>query len=79
MKSLLHESSTNLHSSKYDEASRVLTVTFMENGNAGRSWSYKNVPPETYSEMERIQDAGESVGRFFHSQIRNNFKGEPVE
>lgn len=79
MKSLLHESSTNLHSSKYDEDSRVLTITFMEKGNAGRSWSYKDVPPELYTEIEQVQAKGESVGKLFHSRIRNTYKGEPVE
>ena len=79
MKSLLHESSTNLHSSRYDPAAKELFVTFKDGDNPGVTWRYFGVEPERYGEIEQAQASGESVGKLFHSKIRSQYRGEPVE
>lgn len=74
MKSLVHTGSSNLHSSSYDEDSRVLKVTFKDGEGAGPTWKYKDVPPETVDGLH----SADSAGKYFYNNIRNTFKGEPV-
>lgn len=75
MKSLLHPESTNLHSSRYDESTKELFVTFKDKGNPGVTYKYDGVEPHVFAGLENA----DSAGKFFHLAIRNNFKGEPVE
>ncbi len=75
MKSLLHPESTNLHSSRYDEAAKELFVTFKDGSNAGKTWRYSGVEPHVFAGLENAQ----SAGKFFYNAIRSKYRGEPVE
>lgn len=75
MKSLLHTESTNLHSSRYDEAAKELFVTFKDGANPGRTWKYSGVEPHVFAGLENA----DSAGKYFFNAIRNQFKGEPIE
>ena len=55
-------SSTSIQSCDYDEARKVLTVTFVR----GKSYEYADVPKE---EFERLKDA-ESPGKYFQAHIK---------
>jgi hypothetical protein len=79
MKSLLHETSTNLHSSQYDLDKKELRVTFKNGGNPGVTYRYPGFPADEWANLEAVHNKGESVGKHFHLQIRSKYKGEPVE
>lgn len=62
--------STHISGFDYDEDSRELTVTF----NDGRSWAYRDVSPQTVSDLRNST----SPGRFMHTVIKPNYRGVPV-
>lgn len=55
---------------KYDEDTKVLTLTF----NSGGTYEYKDVPEEVFKDML----AAESVGKYFHSNIKGKYETEKV-
>lgn len=63
--------SSNIKGVGYDPDEKSLTVWF----KSGAQHRYADVPPEMHSEML----AAESVGKYFHANIRNAFKASPVE
>ncbi len=62
--------SSNIKAVGYDADTRMLTVEF----GSGAQHTYADVPPETH---QALMDA-ESVGKFFHANIRSAFKSSPV-
>jgi hypothetical protein len=54
-----------IRSFQYDEASRVLLITFQ----SGRRYRYLDVPADTVKEMR----AAFAKGEFFNAQIRGRF------
>ena len=69
--SLTPVKSSNIRAVGYDHGSKTLTVEF----NSGGKHRYENVSPETHAGMM----ASDSVGRYFHANIRNARKSSKVE
>jgi len=63
--------SSNIAAVKYDASEKLLYVVF----TSGAHYAYEGVPGGVY---EGLLDA-ESVGRYFHAQIRNNFQAKKIE
>lgn len=63
-------SSESLDQASYDEAEKVLTVTFKD----GTSWEYRNVPRETFMGLQHAP----SAGSYFYRNIRSRFVGAEV-
>ncbi len=57
--------STAIRRYAYDEATRLLTVTFI----TGRIYIYEDVPPQLYADFR----AATSKGAFFNHHIRDRF------
>mgnify|MGYP005825303097 CR=1 len=57
--------STAIQSASYDTGSESLTVEF----TSGSKVTYGSVPPEIVSELQ----CADSVGGYFHANIRNQF------
>jgi hypothetical protein len=55
--------SSTIADAKYDEATKVLLVTF----HSGATYAYKDVPPDTAQSFL----ASDSRGAFLHAQIKN--------
>jgi hypothetical protein len=45
----------------------------------GAVWDYQDVPKELHDRMMAAHDAGDSIGRFFHANIRHQFKATKRE
>lgn len=58
--------SSNISSVGFDTASKTLAISFKGSG----VYYYQDVNPSTYSEMM----ASKSVGKFFHANIKGQFK-----
>lgn len=63
--------SSNIAALGYDPEAKALTVQF----KSGALHRYADVPPETHAEM---LDA-ESIGKYFHANVRSAFKSSPVD
>jgi len=63
--------SSNIAAVKYDEAEQTLFVVFTSGGH----YAYSNVPKSVH---DGLMDA-ESVGKFFHARIRNEFTARRIE
>lgn len=57
--------SSNIVESKYDTATKTMTVKF----NTGQEYEYKDVPHEVYVQFR----LAESQGKYFSSQINKKF------
>ena len=64
-------SSSNIDSVGYNNVSRKLRIKF----NNKSVFDYADVNPELFNDL---MDA-DSVGKFFHANVRNKFKGEKKE
>ena len=62
--------SSAIQSTDYDQASRMLTVTFKN----GASYHYRNVLPEQAQDLNNA----ESAGRYFREVIAPYYVGEKV-
>ena len=60
------ENSTSISSVEYEPETKVLTVEF----KSGKSYSYADVPQETYDAFVNSQ----SAGRFFQTYVKSVFK-----
>lgn len=65
--------SSNIHS--VDHQDGTLTIKF----HSGAEWDYSDVPAELHAKMMEAHDRGESIGKFFHANIRNQFKATKRE
>lgn len=63
--------SSVLSAADYDEANQTLTLNF----HNGTSYTYVNVPRETFRDLT----LAESAGQFFQNAIRPHFQGTKVE
>lgn len=59
--------STTFSAVGYNEATRELSVVFRD---GGETYVYANVPPAAYKEMMEA----DSVGGYFHANIKDNFE-----
>jgi hypothetical protein len=64
----IFRSSSNLSSASYDPDEQTLTIEFQSGG----SYTYSNVPPETY----RGLTLASSAGQYFHRQIKGRYSFE---
>ena len=48
---------------------KQLTVQF----KSGGVYDYPDIPKELHDRMMAAHDAGESIGKFFHANIKGNF------
>lgn len=55
----------------YDAAKQVLSVEFADGG----IYEYSGVPPEVHEKML----ASDSIGKFFASGVRDQFKSKKIE
>jgi hypothetical protein len=62
--------SSHIQAASYDRESEDLTITFQD----GSQYLYRNVPPSTY----RSLTLADSVGSFFHRNIRSRYLSEQV-
>ena len=58
--------SSNLTAIGYDAERKILAVKFKN----GTVYNYSDVPEKTFEELR----SSESIGKFFHSRIKNIFK-----
>lgn len=65
--------SSNISAIGYD--GQTLFVEFTGSG----TYRFENVPPEIDAELRAIEEAGGSVGRYFHYAIRSKFASSKVE
>jgi hypothetical protein len=63
--------SSNIKAVGYDPGTKELTVQF----RSGSTYRYDGVPATTYADLI---DA-DSIGSFFHSNVRNAFVGTPLD
>lgn len=63
---MLPVKSSNISAVGYDNESSKLRVVFINGG----TYSYANVPKDIYESMV----AGDSAGKYFYKNVRNNFK-----
>lgn len=59
--------SSNLASADFDEDTGTMTITF----RSGATYSYRNVPKDTYESLI----SASSPGQFFSRNIRNSYVG----
>jgi hypothetical protein len=57
----------------YDEETNTLIITFQSG-----SYVYDDVPPEVHAELIRINEAGESVGKYFQASIKGVYEATKV-
>jgi hypothetical protein len=62
--------SSNIRSFAYDPKSKVMEVAFSHPKGEDSLYEFYDVAPEHHPEMERLNQAGESVGKYFHANIR---------
>ncbi len=60
--------SSNISSADYNDETGEMSVSF----RSGKTYTYRNVPKETY----RALISSPSPGSFFHRNIRNSFVGQ---
>lgn len=65
--------SSTIHAVDHDGSK--LTMHF----KSGGVYDYPDVPKDLHDRMIAAHDAGESIGKFFHAHIRNNFKATKRE
>lgn len=63
--------STSIRSCEYNEATKDMHITFCSGGKH----CYKNVEPEDFHDFKTT----DSVGKHFHSRIRNKYESEKVD
>jgi hypothetical protein len=63
--------SSNIQAVGYDQGSETLRVAF----KSGGTYDYKGVPPDVHASMLCAQ----SVGSFFHHNVKGKFDSEKVE
>lgn len=68
---MIKVSSSNIYAIGYHEGSKALVIHFKNN----RFFLYQDVDK---GEFEALRNA-ESVGKYFHSTIRRNYMGKPVD
>lgn len=68
------KNSSNVREFGYHEETATLIIGFK--GSA--SYTYDGVPPETYAELKRVNEAGESVGKFISAEIKSKYQGTRV-
>ena len=66
--------SSNITRVGYDEDEKVLEVMF----NDGGVYRYVDVEPGTWENLQEVIEEGGSVGRWFHSTIKDSFEFEKV-
>ena len=64
-------SSSNIDSVGYDTATRKLRIAFKNKA----TFDYLDVAPELFNDL---MDA-DSIGKFFHANVKNKFKGKKRE
>jgi len=67
---MIRTSSTNIAAVGYDQEKKVLGIRF----NSGGTYHYAGVPEELYESFKKSP----SLGRFFHANIKNNYKHRKV-
>ncbi len=73
--SLIPVKSGNIKAVGYDPKARTLTVAF----HSGASHDYYDVSPENHAGMMKAHETGESVGKYFHANIRNAHKSKKLD
>jgi hypothetical protein len=63
--------STNLARFGYDSEGKALQIEFK---NGTDAYLYENVPEEVYKAMKSIVEHKESVGGYFHQNIRGKYR-----
>lgn len=63
--------SSNIQQISYDPKEQILTVWF----HSGAVYMYSDVPMDLFQEMMKA----DSIGKFFHSRIRSEFKFQRVD
>ena len=66
--------SSNIASMGYSRQEKVLLVRF----KTGAEYAYYEVPAEKWTEMLSIAEARQSVGKWFHTNIRPHFEAKKV-
>lgn len=66
---LIIKSSSNISRLDYDEETRTLIVTFKNSG----IYSHDDVPPEKFAEAAKINEDGNSIGRWYQANIRGRY------
>lgn len=64
--------SSDIASISYHEPSQHLTVIFLR---GGRMYAYEGIPRDVYAAFITAP----SAGKFFHEQIKPNYKGTPID
>jgi len=62
--------SSNVEAVGYHPDLQIFQIRF----KSGQTFQFFNVPPETFEEMK----ASDSIGKFFHARIKNQFSGDKL-